>query len=249
MFILMNRDSHHLLHIFFFHTVIEEGIYLIKSTIYGRYMLQTGNPFSYRGVEGGWSNSPKVVGSDANYENRANWRITQVFSETLAIYLIKNIVTQRYLFQAGGVIGSYRGAEGGWGNSPKVVGSDANYYNRAYWKILPLSSGNYFIENSEFRRYTFQTGETYSGNRGDEGGWSDSPKIVGSDANYYHRAQFSLLRKEFCSRNSQCGTYATCTNTEGYFICTCNSGFSGDGSTCRGKTCRMAFSCSIIIIN
>jgi hypothetical protein len=50
--------------------------------------------------------------------------------------------TKRYLFSDGTPIKGDRGAEGGWlassgFASPKVVGADANYYNRAYWKIIP----------------------------------------------------------------------------------------------------------------
>ena len=32
-----------------------------------------------------------------------------------------------------------------------------------------------------------------------------------------------------------CGDSATCTNTEGSYICTCDKGFTGDGVTCHGK--------------
>jgi hypothetical protein len=44
------------------------------------------------------------------------------------------------LFSDGNPIGGNRGAEGGWlassgFASPNVVGADANYYNRAIWKI------------------------------------------------------------------------------------------------------------------
>jgi len=54
--------------------------------------------------------------------------------------LIENLETKRYLFSDGNPIKGKRGDEGGWlassgFASPKVVGSDANYYNRALWKI------------------------------------------------------------------------------------------------------------------
>ncbi|MCE2719012.1 MAG: hypothetical protein ACK6A9_16135 [Dolichospermum sp.] len=68
-------------------------------------------------------------------------------------YTIENLETKRYLFSDGSPIKGDRGAEGGWlassgFASPNVVGADANYYNRAYWKIIP--SGEYFlIENSD----------------------------------------------------------------------------------------------------
>ena len=37
-------------------------------------------------------------------------------------------------------------------------------------------------------------------------------------------------------QSSPCHSNATCNNTNGSFICTCNSGYSGDGFTCTGKT-------------
>ncbi|MEH2241721.1 hypothetical protein [Nostoc sp.] len=49
-------------------------------------------------------------------------------------------MTKRYLFSDGNPIKGNRGDEGGWlassrFESPKVVGTDANYYNRALWTI------------------------------------------------------------------------------------------------------------------
>ena len=54
--------------------------------------------------------------------------------------VIENQETKRYLFSDGPPIKGERGDEGGWAassgfESPKVVGADANYYNRALWKI------------------------------------------------------------------------------------------------------------------
>ena len=33
---------------------------------------------------------------------------------------------------------------------------------------------------------------------------------------------------------NNCDSNATCTNTPGSFTCTCNQGYSGDGTTCDG---------------
>ena len=39
-----------------------------------------------------------------------------------------------------------------------------------------------------------------------------------------------------CVPDSPCHANATCNNTEGSYLCTCDSGYSGDGFTCNGKT-------------
>jgi hypothetical protein len=38
-----------------------------------------------------------------------------------------------------------------------------------------------------------------------------------------------------CLPDSPCHANATCINTHGSYICTCDSGYSGDGFTCNGK--------------
>jgi hypothetical protein len=38
-----------------------------------------------------------------------------------------------------------------------------------------------------------------------------------------------------CLPDSPCRANATCNNTEGSYICTCDSGYSGDGFTCNGR--------------
>jgi len=168
-----------------------------------RYLFSDGNPIKgNRGAEGGWLassgfESPKVVGADANYYNRAYWKIIP----SGEYFLIENLETKRYLFSDGSPIKGNRGAEGGWlassgFESPKVVGADANYYNRALWKILP-TNGGFLIENLETKRYLFSDGSLIKGDRGAEGGWLassgfESPKVVGADANYYNRAIWKI---------------------------------------------------------
>nr|MDZ8288822.1 lamin tail domain-containing protein [Nostoc sp. ChiSLP01] len=168
-----------------------------------RYLFATGEPIKgERGNEGGWLassgfESPKVVGADANYYNRAIWKIIPSGDS----FLIENQETKRYLFSDGEPIKGERGNEGGWlassgFESPKVVGADSNYYNRALWKIIP-SGDSFLIENQETKRYVFSTGEPIKGKRGDEGGWLassgfESPNVVGADANYYNLALWKI---------------------------------------------------------
>ena len=186
-----------------------DGVYIIENEETKRYVFQTGDPISGdRGAEGGWKASsgfeaPKVVGTDDNYYNRAKWRISPQGEDR---YFIENVETRRYLFQDGKPIKGNRGDEGGWKASsgfeaPKVVGADSNYYNLAYWKILPQGNGRYFIENVETQRYLFQDGEPIKGERGAEKGWDastgfESPSLVGADANYYNRAYFKITKKD-----------------------------------------------------
>ena len=182
------------------------GTYLIENSHTQRYVFQDGDPIKgERGDEGGWLTSgreaPDVVGADANYYNRAYWKISH---QGDGKHFIENVETKRYLFQDGEKIKGERGDEKGWLPSsgfqaPKVVGADANYYNRAYWYILRQENGEYFIENLETSRYLFQDGDPIKGKRGDEGGWKAesgfrSPNLLGTDANYYNRAYFKLSK-------------------------------------------------------
>ena len=121
------------------------------------------------------------------------------------VYFVENVRTKRYLLQDGEKIKGKRGDEGGWlpisgFQAPSVFGADANYYNRAYWKIIPQGDGKYFFENVVTQRYLLQDGEKIKGERGDEGGWLpvsgfQAPSVFGADANYYNRAYWKLLKQ------------------------------------------------------
>lgn len=173
---------------------------LIENLETKRYLFSDGSIISgNRGAEGGWSASPNVVGADANYYNRALW----VIRKQGDAFLIENLETKRYLFSDGSELSRSRGSEGGWlassgFQSPKLVGADTNYYNRALWVIAPQGSA-FLLANLETKRYAFSDGPNFTGSRGAEGGWLassgfQSPNAVGADANYYNRALWLIKR-------------------------------------------------------
>ena len=45
-----------------------------------------------------------------------------------------------------------------------------------------------------------------------------------------------ILDTNECQTNFPCHSNATCNNTDGSYLCSCDSGYSGDGFTCAGKT-------------
>ena len=177
---------------------------IIENVKSDRYLFSDGPPIKgKRGAEGGWSassgfESPRIVGADANYYNRALWIIRRQGRH----FLIENVETKRYLFARGPKIKGKRGAEGGWSASsgfasPNLQGTDANYYNRALWTIYRVGS-HYIIENAATQRYLFGTGPRLKRKRGSEGGWKassgfESPGVVGADANYYNMALWKIF--------------------------------------------------------
>ena len=49
-------------------------------------------------------------------------------------------------------------------------------------------------------------------------------------------SRYMFVDIDECSTNSHsCDVNAVCNNTDGSYICACNSGYSGDGNTCTGK--------------
>ena len=38
-----------------------------------------------------------------------------------------------------------------------------------------------------------------------------------------------------CKGNHSCHVNATCTNTKGSYVCTCDPGYTGNGSDCTGN--------------
>ena len=115
--------------------------YYIRNNETKRLVFSKGDVFEGKpGDEGGWKagsgfESPTCVGVDADYYGGAQWSVKKVGE----CYIFKNVRTQRLLFSDGSVI-TNRGSEGGWKASsgteaPDSKGTDANYYNRAYWGV------------------------------------------------------------------------------------------------------------------
>ena len=106
-----------------------EGHYIFESIKTGRYAWADGDEVlpGDCGFEGGVEKAPLCLGSDANYENRALWRI---IDNGDGKYLIRNVVNYRYLSSLGERPTKNEGYYG-----PKCVLADANYDDRAVWKI------------------------------------------------------------------------------------------------------------------
>ena len=45
---------------------------------------------------------------------------------------------------------------------------------------------------------------------------------------------FNPSDKNECETEKPCDINAVCSNSDGSFVCDCDSGFSGDGITCTG---------------
>ena len=51
----------------------------------------------------------------------------------------------------------------------------------------------------------------------------------------YFESHNLFLDVDECVEQSPCDQNATCTNTPGAYMCTCNEGFTGNGATCTGR--------------
>ena len=57
-----------------------------------------------------------------------------------------------------------------------------------------------------------------------------------------------MLDIDECS-NNPCHLNATCSNALGSFLCTCNTGFTGNGSICTGMKCRCKHEYTSLLIH
>ena len=105
-----------------------EGRWIFENPVTGRYLFATER------TAGQTINYPVCVGADANYLDRAVWKIIQKDSDT---YFIKNVVTGRYLYQTGDKTDP-SADEGGWLNAPKTVTADDKNLYEVIWKLVKI---------------------------------------------------------------------------------------------------------------
>ena len=66
--------------------------------------------------------------------------------------------------------------------------------------------------------------------------------------NYYLIRLFELLDIDECAQNQHdCDKNATCTNAEGSFSCDCIDGYTGNGTSCKGKRVSCRLPCSSLV--
>ena len=91
-----------------------------------------GNYFTgERGLEGGVSNGNYITGASADYYNLGSWKILY---QGEGNYIIENYANKIYLY--GDEIPGDCGCEGGVAEASACLESDANYDDRALWKII-----------------------------------------------------------------------------------------------------------------
>ena len=61
-----------------------------------------------------------------------------------------------------------------------------------------------------------------------------SKRFINNQAKRIIHPFFNILDTNECNITSTCHKNATCKNTLGSYICTCDPGFVGDGFTCNG---------------
>ena len=93
-------------------------------------------------------------------------------------YAMRNVRTQRLIFSKG----------------YKIVGTDHNYYNFAFWKIINVGEGRYAFENVKNGRYLYSDGDEIS-DRGCEGGAAEAPLCLGSDSKDDDHALWRIIDK------------------------------------------------------
>ena len=109
-----------------------------------------------------------------NYIPRAEFAIFDRFNK--GTYKIRNVRTQRLMFS----------------NGYEIFGTDHNYYNRAFWKIINDRQGRYLFENVATGKYPYSGGDEIS-DRGCEGVAAEAPLCLGSDSKDDDRALWRIV--------------------------------------------------------
>jgi len=170
------------------------SIVKLKNLETNRYAFCPADKNEKEGSEGGWigpkTQDKPLLGVDANYYNRAMWEV----EKRGEVILLRNHESKRLMFDQGDKFEGNRGVEGGWigPTTKKALSADANYYNRAMWKVEKHSNGSVSLVNVETNRMLFDTSPKFEGKAGEEGGWigPNSQALVTVDANYYNRAMW-----------------------------------------------------------
>lgn len=144
--------------------------------------------FGWNGMSDGWYTLSGLNGfsggNHAIFDIRPNYQAH--FGNTKVSII--NPTTKRNLFSPGSIVSK---PENGWINSPIAIGTDANYYGRSIWELIPYGDA-YRIRNVVTHRYLFLSAAKTDFT---EYGWSSkTPKIIATDADYYSLGQWRLVR-------------------------------------------------------